>query len=172
MTEKARHASRGMMLGQPVSCKNKWKSRITRRREPIFLAGKPVHSRVRVARVKRVVHRRLEWFVVRRYRSILQPARHIKPSESILMQDKCSIAANCIKTDLVSGWSKLWRFFHRKIGVIDARPFALRLIPPNQFLPVAPRFASRAGARSIIDDAAIARPGEAPTVAKIIFRIT
>src|ERR1700757_4184585 len=41
MTQKARHASGGMVLGQPVSGKNKRKSRIPRRREPIFLAGKP-----------------------------------------------------------------------------------------------------------------------------------
>src|SRR5437879_5465378 len=57
MTEKARHTSGGMMLGQPVSCKNKRKSRVARRRKPIFLPGKPMYGRVRVARVKRVVHR-------------------------------------------------------------------------------------------------------------------
>ena len=85
------------------------------------------------------------------------------------MQNKGGVAANSIKTDLVSGWSKLWRLVQRKVGVIDARPFALCLVPPNQFLAVAPRFAGGAGARSIIYDAPIARPGEAPTVAKIIF---
>src|SRR5437762_5219230 len=44
--------------------------------------------------------------------------------------------------------------------------------PTRLTLAVAPRFAGRAGARSIIYDAAIARPDESPTVAKIIFRIT
>src|SRR4029453_265138 len=87
MTQKARHASSGMMLGQPVSCKNKWKSRITRRREPIFLAGKPVYGRVRVARVKSIAHGQLERFVVRRHRSILQTARDIKPAGAIFMHN-------------------------------------------------------------------------------------
>ena len=55
MAEKTRHASGGMMFGQAVSCQNERKSRVARRREPIFLARKPVHRRIRVARVKRVV---------------------------------------------------------------------------------------------------------------------
>src|SRR5262245_30368323 len=169
MTQKTRHAPGGMVLGQPVGCKNKRKSRITRWREPIFLTRKPMYGRVRIARVERVVHRRLERLVVRRYRSILQTARDIKPPEAIFMQNKGSVAANCIKTPLVSGWPKLWRFVQRKIGIIDARPSALHLIPPNQSLAIAPRFACRAGARSIIYDSAITRPDEAPTVAKIVF---
>jgi len=85
------------------------------------------------------------------------------------MQNEGRVATNAVEAALVSGWSKLWRLLHGKIGVISARPFALRLIPPDQFLAIAPRLAGRAGARSIIYDAAIARPGEAPTVAKIIF---
>lgn len=160
------------MLGQPVSGKNKRKSRITRRRESIFLAGEPMYGRVRVARVKRVVHRRLEWLVVRWHRSIFQTTRDIKPPEAVFMQNKSSVAGNRIKAALVSGWFKTWRFLHRKIGVINARPFALHLVPPDQFLAIAPRLAGRIGACSIIYDSAIARPGEAPTVAKIIFRIT
>src|SRR6266550_2474329 len=94
MTEKARHTSGSMMLGQPVSCKNKRKSRVTRGREPIFLAGKPMYSRVRVARVKRVVHRRFERLVMRRHRPILQTARDIKPAEAVFMQNEGRVAAN------------------------------------------------------------------------------
>src|SRR5438094_3996932 len=131
-----------------------------------------MHSRVRVARVKRVVYGRLERFVMCRHRSILQTARDIKPPEPVFMRDERRVAGNPIKTALVSGWSKLWRLLHRKIGDVAARPFPLRSVPPNQFLALAPRFAGWAGARSIIYDAAIAGPGEAPTVAKIIFRIT
>src|SRR6266567_3645636 len=158
-----------MVLGQSVGCKNKRKSRITRRGKPIFLAGKPMYSRVRVARVKRVVHRRLERLVVRRHRAVLQTARNVKPAEPIFMQNEGSVAANPIEAALVSGWSKLWRLLQRKIGGINARPFALHLVPPDQFLAIAPRLAGRAGARSIIYDAPISRPREAPTVAKIIF---
>src|SRR6266403_4264414 len=106
MTEKARHTSGGMMLGQPVSCKNERKSRIAGRREPIFRAGKPMQSRISVARIKRVMHGRLERFVVRRHRSILQTARDIKPAEAVFMQHEGSVARNRIEAVLVSGWSK------------------------------------------------------------------
>src|SRR6266853_964022 len=153
MTEKARHATGGMVLGQPIGCKNKRKSRVTRWREPIFLAGKPMYGRVRVARVKRVVHWRLERLVVRRHRSILQTARDIKPAEAVFMQNEGSVAGNRIKAALVSDWAKLGRLLDRKIGVINARPSALHLVPPDQFLAIAPRFAGRTGAGSIVDDA-------------------
>ena len=109
---------------------------------------------------------------MRRHRSILQTARDVKPPEPVFMRDERRVAGNPIKAALVSGWSKLRRLVQRKIRVINAGPFLLRAVPPDQFLAVAPRLAGRTGARSIIYDAAIARPDEAPTVAKIIFRIT
>src|SRR5262245_11298424 len=165
MTQKARHTSGGMMLGQPVSCKNKRKPRVSWRREPIFVAGKPMHSRGRVARVKRVVYGRLKGLVVRWHRAIFQTTRGIKPPAAVFMQNKSSVAGNRIKAALVSGWFKTWRFLHRKIGVIQARPFALHLVPPDQFLAIAPRLTGRAGARPIIYNASITGPGEAPTVA-------
>src|SRR6266853_5924418 len=106
-----------------------------------------------------------------RHRSILQTARDIKPPEPVFMRDERRVAGNPIKAALVSGWSKRWGLLHRKIGSIDSGPFVLRPVPPDQFLALAPRLAGRAGTCSIIYDAAIARPGEAPTVAKIIFRV-
>src|SRR6266566_8269389 len=84
-----------------------------------------------------------------RHRSILQTARDIKPPEPVFMRDERRVAGNPIKAALVSGGSKLWRFLHRKIGIINASPFALRAVPPDQFLAIAPRFAGRTGARSI-----------------------
>src|SRR5437016_6651410 len=130
-----------------------------------------MYRRVGVARVKRVVHRRLERFVVRRHWSVLQSARDMKPAESVFMQHKRRVARNAIESPLVSSWSKLRRLIGRKIGDVDAGPFALGLVPPDQFLSIAPWLAGRFGARSIIYDAAIGRPGEAPTVPKIIRRV-
>src|SRR5438132_13970293 len=97
MTEKARHASGGMMLGQPISCKNKRESRIAWRRESIFLAGKPMHSRIRVARVKRVVYGRLERRVVGWHRSIPRTDRNIKPHEPLFNRDERRVAGTHIK---------------------------------------------------------------------------
>src|SRR5947207_9517207 len=171
MTEKPRHPARSVMFSQAIGCENNWKSRITWRREPIFLAGEPVDHGICIARVKRVVHRRLERFVVRRYRPVLQTFRNMQPAESVFVQDEWRIAGNSIHSILVSGWAKLGRFIDHKIWHVDAIPFALPLVPPDQFLALAPRLASRFGARSIIYNAAIRRPGEAPAVAKVIFRI-
>src|ERR1700730_536719 len=171
MAEESRHAAGGMVLGQPVGSEDKWKSRIAGRREPVFLASKPIDRRVRVARVKRVVHGRLERFVVCRHRPVLQTLRNVQPAETVFMQRERRVTRDCIKSALVSGWSKFGRFFGRKIGDVDAGPFPLPLVPPDQFLAVAPRLARRTGARSIIYDATITRPSEAPAVAEIVFRI-
>src|SRR6266481_236653 len=95
----------------------------------------------------------------------------MKPAESVFMQRKRRIAGNAIESPLVSSWSKLRRLIGRKIGDVDPGPFALPLVPPNQFLALAPRLTSRFGARSIIYDAPIGRPGEAPAVPKIIRRV-
>src|SRR5207244_12565380 len=70
----------------------------------------------------------------------------------------------------VCGWAKLGQLSRRTIVDVDAGPFVLPLVPPDQFFAVAPRLAGRFGARSIIYDAAIGRPGEAPAVAKVIRR--
>src|SRR6266581_4259304 len=85
MTEETRHAAAGMVFGEPIGRKNKWKTRIARRRETVFSAREPIHHRIRIARIERVVHRRLERFVMSRHRSILQTFRHVKPAESVFM---------------------------------------------------------------------------------------
>src|SRR5437588_1461990 len=150
MTEETRHAAGGVVLGQPVGRENEWKARIAWRREAIFLAGKPIDDRVCVARVERVSHRRLERFVVRRHRSILQTFRHVQPPETVFVQNERSVAGDCVEAALVSSWPKLRRFFDRKIGLIIAGPFLLRRVPPNQFLALTPRLTRRTRARSII----------------------
>jgi hypothetical protein len=89
-----------------------------------------MYGRVRVVRVKGVV-RRLKRFVVRRYRSILQTARDIKPPEAIFMQNKCSVAGDSVKPGLVSGWAELGGLVDREIWDVDTGPSALRLVPPD-----------------------------------------
>ena len=158
-----------MVLGQPVGREDKWKSRVSGRREPIFLAGKPIHDRICVARVERVAYRRLERFVVGRHRPVLQTCRNMKPAESVFVQEKRRVAGDRVQTLLVAFRFETRALFQRKIGNVVSGPFFLRLIPPDQFLAFAPRFAIWTRARPIIDDAAIARPGEAPAVSKIVL---
>src|SRR3954471_7941675 len=116
MTEEARHAAGSVMLSQSVGCQDKRKSWVARRRETILLTGKPVDHRVRIARIERVLHRRLERFVVRRHRSVLQTFRHVQPTESVLMQHEWSVAGDRVEPALVSGWSKFRRLSDREIG--------------------------------------------------------
>src|SRR5947209_8784358 len=101
---------------------------------------------------------------MRRHRPILQTLRNVKPSEPVFVQDERRVARNRLESAFVSGWPKLRRLLDREIGLIGARPFALGLVPPDQFLVLAPRFAGRTRARSIIYNAPIARPDEAPAV--------
>src|SRR2546423_4203035 len=101
---------------------------------------------------------------MRRHRAVLQTLRHMQPAEPVFVQNEGGIAGNGVESGLISGRAKIGRFLDRKIGLIAARPFALRLIPPNQLFALAPWLARRAGARSIIYDASVARPGEAPAV--------
>src|ERR1700736_4862571 len=170
MTKETRHAASGMVLGQSISRENKRKSRVARRGEAVFWPGKPIDYGVRVARIKCVVHRRFERFVVSRHRSVLQTFRNMQPPKTVFVQDERRIARDPSKSAFVSSWAKLGRLVGHKIRDVDAAPFVLALVPPNQFLALAPRFAGRFGARSIIYNAAIGRPGKAPAVAQKIRR--
>src|SRR6266404_50650 len=171
MAEEARHAAGSVMFGQPIGRKDKWKTRIARWRETIFVTREPIHGRIGVARIKRVLHRRLERFVMRRHRAVLQTFRHMQPAKPVLVRNERRVARNAIQSALVSRWPKRWRLVGWKIGDVDAAPFALRLVPPNQFLALAPWLTGWFRARSIIYNATIGRPDEAPAVAKIILRI-
>src|SRR6266478_3271063 len=94
MTQKARHAARGMMLGQPISCENIRKPRIAWRSKTVLCAREPIDRWVRVARIKQIAHRRFKRLVMRRERTVLQTSRHINPAESVLMQNEGRVARN------------------------------------------------------------------------------
>src|SRR5436305_13878917 len=114
-----------------------------------------------------MAHGRFERFVMRRERPILQTFWHVKPGKPVLMQNERRIAGNRIKA-----FRRLVRLVLRslcryKTRNVYARPF-LR-VPPHQFFPFAPGTSVRPRTGAIVNDAAIARPTEAPAVAKIIF---
>src|SRR5262249_11453585 len=144
---------------------------ITRWRVSIVRARKPADDRVCIARVQGVTHRRLERFVMRWHRPVLQSSRDVYPREPIFVQDEGAIAWNGIESRFISGGSKLGRFTDGKIWLTESCPLALCLVPPNQLLVLAPRFTSWCRARPVVDDAPIPRPGEAPAMTKIIFRV-
>src|SRR4029453_17656442 len=106
---------------------------------------------------------------MRREGAVLQTFRNVHPAQAIFVQYEGRIAAVTIKTSFASSWPIIGRFVFFEIGNIDAGPFFR--FPPDKFFAFAPRLAVRFRARPIVNDAAIARPTETPTVTEIILRL-
>src|SRR5260370_14499725 len=87
------------------------------------------------------------------------------------MQDERCVAGDGVESTLVSGWTKFGRLVRHKIGNVDAAPFALRCVPPDQFLSFAPGLSGRFGARSIIYNTAVGPPDEAPPLTQTTLSI-
>src|SRR5437764_9900507 len=103
---------------------------------------------------------------MRRQRPILQSLRHVPPAQSFLVQTK-----RCITGDRVESLRACLRFVLRSFSFYKARnvyacPFFR--VPPHQFFAFAPRTAVRPCTGTVVNNSAIARPREAPTVAEII----
>src|SRR5581483_9863364 len=62
------------------------------------------------------------------------------------------------------------RLFGIEVGRILPRPLLLFLIPPDEFLALAPRLAVGTCRRPVVEDANIVGPGESPTVTEQGFR--
>src|SRR5215211_4080793 len=85
------------------------------------------------------------------------------------MQDEGCVPRNCIETFGAHFRFVVGRFSLHKSGNIDAGPFFR--VPPHQLFPFAPGMPVRPCTGAIVNNAAIARPREAPAVTKIIFRL-
>src|SRR6266567_2370568 len=113
------------------------------------------------------MHGRFERLVMRRKRPILQTLWHVKPAQSVFVQDKRRIAGNRVES--LRTWLRLVfrSFSFYEAGNVDADPF-LR-VPPHQFFPFTPGTSIRPCTGPIVNDAPITRPTEAPAMAEIIF---
>src|SRR5918996_1293310 len=157
-----------MMFGQAIRGEHEWKSGIARRREPIFAARKPKLRWISIMRIKFIRDRGFERLVMSREGAVLQTLWHIQPTQSVLMQNKWRITWNCIESFCAYLRLVVGRLSLYKSGNIDAGPFFG--VPPHQFFPFAPGATVRPRTGAVVDDAAIARPREAPAVTKIIPR--
>src|SRR5437879_4273165 len=103
---------------------------------------------------------------MRRQRSILQTFWHVKPAQSVLVQNKRSITGNRVES--LRAWLRfvLRSFSFYEAGNVYACPFFR--VPPHQFFPFAPRTTVRPCTGTVVNDSAIARPREAPAVTEII----
>src|SRR5438034_10219613 len=107
---------------------------------------------------------------MRREWAVLQTLRDVHPAQAIFMQDEGRVAAFTLKASFVSSRSIIGRFACLEIRNVNAGPFFR--FPPDKLFAFAPRFTIRLRAGPIVNDAAIARPTEAPTVAEIILRLS
>src|SRR5882762_1563655 len=99
-----------------------------------------------------------------RHRPILQTLRNVQPAKSVFVQHERRVARDSRESGFVSSWAKPRRLIRDKIRDIDAGPLALPLVPPDQFLAIAPWLTGRFRAGSIIYNTAIGRPDEPPTM--------
>src|SRR6266508_1648445 len=106
---------------------------------------------------------------MRREWAVLRPFWDVHPSQAVLVQNEGRVAALTIKASFVPSRSIIGRFARLKIRNVNAGP--LFRFPPHKFFAFAPRFAVRFRACPIVNDSAIARPTEAPTVSEIILRL-
>src|SRR4030095_13905033 len=83
------------------------------------------------------------------------------------MQNDRRVTGNCIESFCAYLRLVVGRFSFYKPGNVYAGPFFR--VPPHQFFPFAPWMTVRPRTSTVIDDPAIARPREAPSVTKIIF---
>src|SRR5260370_3880334 len=75
-----------------------------------------------------------------------------------LVAGKCDIALSVRRRSVV------WWLGLREIRRIKPRPLFPAVIPPHEFLTLAPWRAVRTGGGPIVDNAAIGGPGESPTL--------
>src|ERR1700730_9904456 len=100
-----------------------------------------------------------------RERPVLQTFWDIKPAESVLVQNKRCVTGNRIQTLRAFVRLILGSFSFHKTRNVYAGPFFR--VPPHQFFAFTPGTAVRPRTSTIVNDSAIARPTEAPAVAKI-----
>src|ERR1051325_2409518 len=106
-----------------------------------------------------------------RDRTILQTLRNKKPAQAVLVQDERAVTRLTIEADLaiarlVIGWLVFFEISH-----VESDPVSFFGIPPDELLSLAPRCALRGGTGAVVENAAIAWPGEAPPVAQIVVRL-
>src|SRR6266478_4280770 len=101
-----------------------------------------------------------------RQRAVLQTFWHVDPTQAVLVQNKRRITRNRIQSFSSDLRFVIRRFSLYEPGNVYAGPFFR--VPPHQFFAFTPRTAVRPRASAVINDAAIARPTEAPAVPEVI----
>src|SRR6266481_5223724 len=163
--EEAAHCSGGVVLCQAVGCQNVGEALVLR---PGIQVSRPLSFQssgvICLPRVEEVLHRRFPGLVVGRQRSIIQSGGNPNPPEAIRMQDKGLVAGKRRITLSVRRWHVVWRLCLSEVRRIEPSPLFPAVIPPHEFLALAPWRAVRTGGGAIVDNATVGGPGESPTL--------
>src|SRR3954470_20031905 len=88
------------------------------------------------------------------------------------MHDERRVAGERVVTLGVVAGAIIRRLRRGEIGDVETGPLLFGGVPPDEFLPLAPRAPVRAGRGAVVHDAAVGRPREPPAVPEIIPRLT
>src|SRR5436309_13043955 len=101
---------------------------------------------------------RLERLIMKRHPPVLQTFPHVKPAESVFVQNERRITALTVEPTLLILRFVIGRLVFFKIGNIYPSPISR--VPPDEFLALAPRFTTRPRAGAIVNDASMPRAAE------------
>src|SRR5581483_1903578 len=95
-----------------------------------------------------------------------------QPSDAVGVQGEGTAAAQSFNTFPMLNVTRIVRRnVLLVIRIVQAGPFFLLCIPPDQLLALTPGSAVRTRRGAVVNNAAIVRPGESPAVTEEIFRI-
>src|SRR3954453_7390621 len=153
MREAARHSASGVVLGEPIRGQYVGKALVGRIRVLVVGALHRICGGIlRDVRIQQIVTGRLQRFVVGGQRAIFQSARDPDPAHAVRMHDEGLIARDGVVAIGIFARLVIGSFVFGEVGVVVAGPLVLLLVPPDEFLALAPRLAVGTRRRAVIKD--------------------
>src|SRR5207244_4546807 len=90
--------------------------------------------------------------------------RHPEPADAVEMHDERRVAAKRFVAAFLLIALRIGTLRLCEVGNVVAAPLPFRVVPPHEFLPLAPRRSVRRGGAAVVEDAPIERPGVSPSV--------
>src|SRR5205085_5282828 len=115
---------------------------------------------------------RFERLVVGRQRAILQSRRNPDPYHAVGMHDEWRVARQRVVAAFLFVAPIIGPLRFREIGNVVAAPLPFCLVPPNEFLPLAPRCAVGTRRAAVVENPSIERPGVAPSMSVSSARLS
>src|SRR2546430_16398179 len=78
------------------------------------------------------------------------PSRCIQPALAVGFHDERTIASERVHTGSLLLWLEIRRLFRIAIRIVYSRPFLLRFVPPDIFLPLGPGLTRGVGGGAVV----------------------